>query len=98
MMMCTPKGATFSVHSPCSAVAGAQKDDVRLGLFQTLPVVGENPVGRNGEIRARLPHALGLFVADADDLDVCVLKSHAQIVAHVQMVEVDPAIFHLLMV
>ena len=89
------KGRDLLGPLPVFSSGRAQQDDVRLGLLQTRPVVAENPVGRNGKIRARLLHALGLLVADADDLDICVLKGHAQIVAHVQMVEVDPGDFPL---
>ena len=40
-------------------------------------------------------HPLGLLVTDSDDFNILVFESHPQIVAHVQMVEVDSGHFPL---
>ena len=45
------------------------------------------------EIAGRLFHSLPMFVADPDDLGVRTIVCHAQEIAHMEMVKVDPRDF-----
>ena len=68
---------------------GAEHDDVGAGLLQAALDVGVDAVARHVERRDRLLHAFGLLVAQPDQLGAVVPGHGAQVVAHVEVVEVD---------
>ena len=68
---------------------GTQHDQIGLGFFQAAPVVGEHLIGTQTEVGDHRLHAVGLFVADADDLDIGMLERHPQVIAHVHVIEID---------
>ena len=72
-----------------SAGGGTEEYDVGSCLFHTLSIVRKNRRVGNPEVRDRLAHAFGLLVADSDNLGVGVVEYHTQVVAHVQVFEVD---------
>jgi hypothetical protein len=61
-------------------------------------VIGENLVLGDLEILDEGFHSLTVVMADTDDFDIRMLVSHAQVVAHVHVVEIDSGdfpFFHL---